>query len=76
MKKLFLGILWTELTELKKILIDYSYKTIYKEEIPPVGTQEVYCPPHSKYTLCCSGWGYHPVLGPQIDGRVPVPRSR
>ena len=34
------------------------------QESPPVWTQEAYCPPHSKCSLCCSvswwGWGVPP----------------
>ena len=35
-----------------------SFKIRYRQESPPAWTQEAYRPPCSKYTLCCSSWGY------------------
>ena len=32
--------------------------TKWEQESPPAWTQEAYRPPRSKYTLCCSDWGY------------------
>ena len=42
------------LNELKKNLTNNHDKTIYKQESPPVWTQEAYHPPCSEYSFCCS----------------------
>ena len=40
----------------------------WQEGSPPAWTQEAHHPLRSKYTLCCSGRGYPPVLGSDLDG--------
>ena len=49
---------------------------LWKQDSPPVWTQEAYCPPRSKYSLCCSisrRVGYLPWTGvPKLDWGVPT----
>ena len=57
----FLDLLWRDW---KAILVYVKLQPIQilewlnKQESPPAWMQEAYCPPRSKYTLCCSSWGY------------------
>ena len=45
---------------------------IITQESPPAWTQEAYRPPRSKYTLCCSSWGYlHLNQGPILEWGTP-----
>ena len=62
----------------------YLVHFYYQQESPPAWTQEAYCPPCSKYSLCCPNWvtpppvltwlGGYPAGGTQVGtplGRVP-----
>ena len=57
--------------------VDDVYETIeYSKQSPPAWTQEAYCPPRSKCSLCWWGGVPHPVMGgtqSSHDGGVPHP---
>ena len=59
-------------------LRDFNYNQLCnyppQQESPPAWTQETYRPLRTKYTLCCSSWGYplhHPDQGPDLGGGTP-----
>ena len=58
-------------------LFELSPKTVFNQESPPTRTQELYRPPRSKFSLCCSeSWRGEegvPPSSPDWEGGVPHP---